>query len=46
MWLDILLVALITAALLAAVFKLIRDRRRGKCSCGCGTCDRCCGHRR
>lgn len=46
MWLDILLVVLVTAALLAAVIKLIRDRRRGKCSCGCSACDRCSGHRR
>ena len=46
MWLDILLVVLVTAALLAAVIKLIRDRRRGKCSYGCDACDRSCGYRR
>lgn len=39
MWLDILLVALIAAALFLAVRKIVRDRRRGKgCSCGCGGC--------
>ena len=46
MWLDVLLVVLVTAALLAAVIKLIRDHRRGKCSCGCSACDRSCGRRR
>ncbi len=41
MWLDILLGVLIAAAVLLALFKIIRDRRRGKCSCGCGGCTRC-----
>ena len=39
MWLDILLALLIAAALVLAVRKIIRDRRRGKgCGCGCGGC--------
>ena len=39
MWLDILLITLIAAALLLAIRKIIRDRRRGKtCSCGCAHC--------
>ena len=45
MWLDILLVLLIAAALLLALRSIIRSRRQGKsCSCGCGGCaarDRC-----
>ena len=41
MWLDILLVLLIAAALFLALRKLLRDRRRGKCSCGCGECNCC-----
>ena len=41
MWLDILLGALIAAAVLLALIKILRDRRRGKgCSCGCGGCTR------
>ena len=39
MWLDILLVLLIAAAVLLALRKIVRDRRRGKsCSCGCSDC--------
>jgi hypothetical protein len=39
MWLDYLLGGLIAAAVLAALVKIIRDRRKGKgCSCGCGGC--------
>lgn len=39
MWLDILLTLLIAAALLLALRKIIRDRRRGKsCACGCDGC--------
>ena len=45
MWLDLLLVLLIAAALLLAARKIVRDRRRGKCSCGCAACDRSCAHR-
>ena len=45
MWLDILLVLLVTGAVLLAAVKILRDRRKGKgCSCGCGGCaarDRC-----
>ena len=41
MWLDILLVLLIAAALLLAVVKIVRDRRKGKCSCGCSSCPGC-----
>ena len=45
MWLDVLLTLLIAAALIGAVVKIVRDRRRGKsCSCGCADCmarDRC-----
>lgn len=41
MWLDILLVVLIAAALFLAVRKLVRDKKRGKCACGCETCDGC-----
>ncbi len=41
MWLDILLGALIAAAVLLALVKIFRDRRRGKgCSCGCSGCTR------
>ena len=41
MWLDILLGALIAAAVLLATAIIIRDRRRGKgCSCGCSGCTR------
>ena len=41
MWLDILLVLLVTAAVLLALVKIFRDRRRGKgCSCGCSGCTR------
>ena len=38
MWLDIALAVLIAAAVLLALLKIIRDRRRGKCSCGCADC--------
>ena len=41
MWLDILLIVIIAGALFLALRKLIRDRRRGKCTCGCDGCDRC-----
>ena len=45
MWLDILLVLLIAAALFLALRSIIRARRQGKtCSCGCSSCasrDRC-----
>ena len=41
MWLDILLVALIAVALLLAIRKIVRDRRRGKCTCGCDGCSGC-----
>ena len=41
MWLDILLGALIVAAVLLALIKILRDRRRGKgCSCSCSGCTR------
>ena len=42
MWLDILLVLLVAAALLLAVRKIVRDRRKGKCTCGCASCPRRC----
>jgi hypothetical protein len=39
MWLDVLLILLVAAALCLALRKLIRDRRRGSsCSCGCVDC--------
>lgn len=42
MWLDILLILLIAAALFLALRKLLRDRRQGKGCCGaCSACDRC-----
>ena len=41
MWLDIVLTLLIAAALLLAVRKLLRDRRQGRCSCGCASCPGC-----
>ena len=47
MWLDILLVALVVAALCLALRKLIRDRRRGKsCSWGCAACAADCPRRK
>ena len=46
MWLDILLTILIAAALLLAVRKLLRDRRRGRCSCGCSRCPSDCGRQK
>ena len=44
MWLDILIGVLVAAAVLLAIVKLVRDRRKGRCSCGCAACphsDRC-----
>ena len=38
MWLDILLVLLVAAALFFAVRRLLRDKKQGKCSCGCSAC--------
>ena len=42
MWLDVLLILLIAAALFLALRKLFSDRRQGKGCCGaCSACDRC-----
>ena len=42
MWLDYLLGALVAAAVLLALVKLVRDRRKGKgCACGCASCPGC-----
>lgn len=47
MWLDYLLGALVAAAVLLALVKLIRDRRRGKsCSWGCAACAADCPRRK
>ena len=48
MWLDVLLALLVAGAVLLAVVRIIRDRRKGKgCSCGCASCAArdCCGTR-
>lgn len=44
MWIDILIGALIAAAFVFAVIKVIRDRKAGGCGCGCSGCsqkDKC-----
>lgn len=41
-WIDILLAALIAAAMFFAVRKTIRDRKKGGCGCGCAGCTRAC----
>ena len=41
MWLDILLILLIAAALFLALRRLIRNKKQGKCSCGCSSCPGC-----
>ena len=41
MWLDVSLVLLVAAALFLALRKIVRDRRRGKCACGCADCPGC-----
>ena len=42
MWLDYLLGALVAAAVLLALAKLVRDRRKGRgCACGCASCPGC-----
>ena len=41
---DIIVIAVVVAAVVLAVFKIVRDRRNGKCT-GCGTdtgCSKCC----
>ena len=35
---DIILILLIAAAAVLAVRKMIRDRKKGGCSCGCAGC--------
>lgn len=40
MWATILVAALLLAAVALIVRKLVRDRRQGKSSCGCG-CEHC-----
>lgn len=39
-WGTILICAVLLAVVVLIVCKLIRDKRRGKSSCGCG-CDHC-----
>ena len=40
---DILLIAVISAAFIAAVTVCIRNKKQGKGSCGCG-CEHCAMH--
>ena len=42
---DILLLALLAAAVLSAVLSLRRARRGGGCGCGCAGCTRACDKR-
>ena len=40
MWKTVLVVAIIIAIISLAVFSIIRDKKKGKCSCGnsCSSC--------
>ena len=38
MWLDILLGALVAGAVILALVKIIRNKKQGKCTCGCDGC--------
>lgn len=42
-WANILIVVLILSALVLVVCKLIKDKKNGKSSCGCG-CENCAMH--
>ena len=40
MWKTVLVVAIIIALIALAVFSIVRDKKKGKCSCGnsCASC--------
>ena len=40
MWKTVLVVAIIIALIALAVFSIVRDKKKGKCSCGnsCSSC--------
>lgn len=40
MWKTVLVVAIIIAIISLAVFSIVRDKKKGKCSCGnsCSSC--------
>lgn len=40
MWKTVLVVAVIIAIIALAVFSIVRDKKKGKCSCGnsCSSC--------
>lgn len=40
MWKTVLIIAIIIAIVAFAVFSIIRDKKKGKCSCGnsCSSC--------
>ncbi len=46
-WIDVILLILIAAALSAAAVKCLRDKKRGRHSCGgdCASCGQCTGRR-
>ena len=43
---DIILIVLIAACFGSAVWKVIKMRKKGGCSCGCSECARDCPQRR
>lgn len=45
-WGTLLVGAVVLAAVLAIVFKMVKDKKAGKhsCSCGCGGCSGCGGN--
>ncbi|MBO7302558.1 MAG: FeoB-associated Cys-rich membrane protein [Clostridia bacterium] len=40
MWISIVAIAVIVAAIALAIFSIVRDKKKGKCSCGnsCSSC--------
>lgn len=40
MWKTVLVIAIVILAIALAVFSIVRDKKRGKCSCGnsCSSC--------
>ena len=40
MWKTVLIIAIIIAVIALAVFSIVRDKKKGKCSCGnsCSSC--------
>lgn len=38
---DMILIAAIAAAVIAAVVHIVRSRKKGGCGCGCSSCEGC-----